>query len=211
MDVQKSVKLIPSEITHWFNAIRNLPDNERTRALDAFWDGQIDSKIWLVDELNKIHNEPSDIYIFGGWIGVLASVMLQSSTFTINKIRSIDLDPWCEDIADTVCKPHESDAWKFKAVTADMRTYQYESSPTVVINTSTEHVTKEVYDQWYSSIPMGTLVVAQGNNFFDCSEHVRCSTNLDEFMQDNNVKYPIYSGVLKTSMYDRYMSIWNKL
>ena len=208
---QKSVKLIPSEVTHWFNAIRDLPDSDRTRALDAFWDGQIDSKVWLVEELNNIISESSDVYIFGGWIGVLASIMLQSSSFHINKIRSIDLDPWCEHIADIVCKPHESNNWRFKAVTADMSQYQYETAPTIVINTSTEHVYKEVYDKWYNLIPMGTLVIAQGNNFFECDEHVRCANDLEEFMLANNVSNPLYSGTLKTSMYDRYMAIWYKL
>lgn len=204
------IKLDPSELIYWFNALRDLPENERTRALDAFWSGQIDSKVWLVEELNKVHTDPSDVYIFGGWIGVLASMMFQSSTFTINKIRSIDLDPWCEKIADSMCKPHEMNEWRFKARTADMCKYQYESTPTIVINTSTEHVTKEVYDLWYSMIPSGTLVVSQGNNFFDCNEHVRCSNSLEEFKTMNNVTEPLFAGVLETYMYDRYMAIWKK-
>lgn len=205
------IKLNPSELIYWFNALRDLPENERTRALDAFWAGQIDSKVWLTEELNKIQSEPSDVYIFGGWIGVLASIMFQASTFTINKLRSIDIDPWCESIADSMCKPHEMNEWRFKARTADMCQYQYESAPTIVINTSTEHVTQEVYDTWYNMIPVGTLVIAQGNNFFDCSEHIRCSKNLEEFKTMNNVSDPLFAGVLETYMYDRYMAIWKKV
>lgn len=204
------IKLNPSELVYWFNALRDLPENERTRALDAFWSGQLDSKVWLVEELNKIHSAPSDVYIFGGWIGVLASIMFQASTFDINKLRSIDLDPWCENIADTMCKPHEMNEWRFKAVTADMCQYHYESTPTIVINTSTEHVTQEVYDLWYQMIPTGTLVVAQGNNFFDCNEHIRCSSNSEEFNTMNNVVNPLFVGTLETYMYDRYMAIWRK-
>jgi hypothetical protein len=204
------IKLDPSELVYWFNALRDLPENERTRALDAFWAGQIDSKVWLIEELNKLHSESSDVYIFGGWIGVLASMMFQASTFPINKMRSIDLDPWCESVADMMCKPHEMNQWKFKAITADMSEYQYESNPTLVINTSTEHVTQDSYDIWYNLIPTGTLVVAQGNDFFDCIEHIRCTDNLEDFKKVNRVSNPLFSGALETYMYQRFMCIWRK-
>lgn len=204
------IKLDPKEITYWFNALRDLPDHERTRALDAFWAGQLDSKVWLTEELNKVLSSPSDVYIFGGWIGVLASIMLQSSTFPINKLRSIDLDSWCEPIADMMCKPHEMNEWRFKARTADMSLYEYESTPDVVINTSTEHVIQSVYDDWYNNIPTGTLIVAQGNDFFSCPEHVRCSNTIEEFEKQNHVSSPLFSGSLQTHLYKRFMCIWNK-
>ena len=204
------IKLNPSDIIFWFNAIRDLPDDQRTRALDAFWAGQIDSKVWLVEELNKLHKDPADVYIFGGWIGVLASILLQASTFDIRKVRSIDIDPCCESIADMMCKPYEMDSWKFKAVTSDMMLYNYESTPQIVINTSTEHITQELYNTWHSKIPDGTLIVVQGNDFFECDEHVRCSKNLCDFIEQNKVKDPLFSGQLQTHLYKRFMCIWRK-
>lgn len=202
----------PGDVIHWFNAIRNLPDDQRYRALEAFWAGQLDSKVWLVQELNKIVNKKSNVYIFGGWIGVLASILFQNSTFEISKIRSIDLNPWCESVADTVCKPYEMDGWKFKARTADMSIYDYEWEipPHIVINTSTEHIDQTTYDRWYSKIPYGTLIVAQGNNFFSCNEHVRCSDSLKMFKQQNYASNPIFHGQLPHDLYTRYMCIWKK-
>lgn len=204
------ITLDPKQIVYWFNALRDLPEHGRTRALDAFWAGQLDSKVWLVEELNKIQTTPADVYIFGGWIGVLASIILQSSTYQINKIRSIDIDPWCEPIADMMCKPHEMNEWLFKARTDDMCLYEYESNPNIVINTSTEHVDQDVYDEWYNNIPDGTLVVVQGNDFFSCEEHVRCSIDLTEFKTQNRVTNPLFEGVLETYMYQRFMCIWIK-
>lgn len=220
-----TLDLSTRDLAHWFNAIRNLRDSERTRMLDATWDGQIDSKCWLVNELNSIneyHRREYDddtnhnVYIFGGWVGILASMMLQCSTYKINRVRSIDLDPWCENIADTVCKPYEMDGWRFKARTADMSTYDYEwgISPTIVINTSSEHVTQEVYDRWYSRIPDNAIVVVQGNDYYSCDEHIRCSNNIDEFISMNHAGDRrgniLYSGTLATSMYTRFMAIWRK-
>lgn len=202
------------ELANWATALRNLPTHqERTRALDALWWGQLASKGWLVNQLSSciMGSAPTNIYIFGGWIGILGNMLLES-TINVRKCRSIDLDPWCESVADQVNKTHEMNDWRFKAYTADMATYQYQEDirPDVVINTSAEHVTQEIYDSWYRNIPRGTLVVAQGNDFFACDEHVRCQNNLKEFLLANRVDQPYYTGELPTNEYTRFMAIWRK-
>lgn len=208
-------KLSNLELSQWINAIRDISDpNEWTRALDALWYGQLASKGWLVNNLKQLvtPNSSPSIYIFGGWIGILANMILQCPEINARKIRSIDLDPWCEPIADKVNKWHEMNDWRFKAVTADMSTYEYQSDiwPDIVINTSSEHVTQEVYQQWYDNIPTGTLVIVQGNDYFSCDEHIRCSKDLDEFKRQNLVKEDYYSGEIETNVYRRFMSIWRK-
>lgn len=206
----KTMTIGTNELLHWANAIRQLPDVERTRFLDSMWSGQLESKAWLVNQLTNILPQQSNIYIFGGWTGILANMLLQDDR--VYKIRSIDIDPWCERVADTVNKIHEMNDWRFKAVTADMSTYQYQSDivPSIVINTSTEHVTQEQYDSWYNNIPEGTIVVIQGNDYFSCDEHIRCSATLSEFEFMNQVTNSIFRGVLPTDMYNRFMCIWRK-
>ncbi len=206
----QSLTINTNDLIYWFNAIRNLPDSERTRALDSVWAGQLQSKSWLVNTLKQYMDKPSNVYIFGGWIGILASMMFQH--LPVNKIRSIDLDPWCEKVADTINKPYEMDKWRFKAITEDMSSYDYDWGITsdVVVNTSSEHVDQSTYDKWFSMICPGSLVVVQGNNFFDCSEHIRCSQNLNDFENMNNVYDPLFTGQFHTDKYTRYMSIWRK-
>jgi len=204
-----------TDIIHWFNAIRNLPENQRYRALEGMWDTQLHSKKWIVDELNAILSSDSrnhNVYVFGGWIGILSSMLLQRSKFAINKIRSIDIDPWCESVADTVCKPYEMDGWRFKARTADMCEFEYEHnlSPSIVINTSSEHVDQNTYDVWYDSIPKNVLVVVQSNDFYDCSEHIRCVSSIQEFKTKNHVSNVLYEGTLDSKNYTRYMCMWIK-
>lgn len=204
------MKIDTAELAHWFNAVRDLSDGDRTRALDAFWDGQLDSKAWLVEQLAKINsNQNNDVYIFGGWIGTLASMLWQESSLSINNIVSVDIDPWCERVAKTVNLSHSG---RFHAVTGDMSTYEYDWNiqPNIVINTSSEHVDQATYDTWYDRIPPQSLVVVQGNDYFSCGEHVRCSRNLEEFMLQNHVVDPLFKGQLKTSVYTRFMCIWIK-
>jgi hypothetical protein len=204
-----AIQFNPSDVILWFNAIRNLPDDKRSRGLDAFWSGQINSKVWLVETLNQHNQLPSNIHIFGGWVGVLSSILFQSSKFYINKLYSIDIDPWCKSVADTINAPNRT-LERFKAVTSDMATYDYQDIVDIVINTSTEHVTQVTYDLWYEKIPKGTLVLLQGNDFFDCDEHIRCSKSLDEFITMNHVIEPIFADERFFDIYHRYMCLFRK-
>lgn len=206
-----NIKLDSDHIILWFNMIRDLPEPERSRGLDAFWDGQVHSKIWLSEILNEHYGSkiPSNIYIFGGWLGVLANILFQNSKFYVDTIYNIDLDPWCKPNSEKLNQTYVN-MQRYHAEIADMREYQYDDTADIVINTSTEHVTQEIYDQWYDNIPYGSLVVVQGNDFFSCDEHVRCSISLDDFIIMNRVTDPIFAGQLKTSMYNRFMCVFRK-
>lgn len=212
MTRKPNIKLNSREISSWFNAVRNLSDNNRNRYLDAFWSGQLDSKAWLIDQLSETVREHSlsteNIYIFGGWIGVLASMLFQSD-IPVDHIISIDLDPECQSISKTVCESHRD---RFVSVTDNMASYEYcwDITPSIVINTSCEHVDTDTYYRWYDRVYPGTVIVAQSNNYFDCDQHVRCSKNLREFESMNGVVDPLWSGELVHDIYTRYMSIWIK-
>lgn len=204
-----NLKINSENVVYWFNALRNLSADQRDRALDAFWSGQIDSKSWLVNVLNDHVNTSGNVYIFGGWIGVLGNLLLQSSTWNVKQVISIDVDPWCESVANTLNYPYTKNICQFKAVTDDMANYNYDWDvwPDIVINTSTEHVDQGTYDKWWDKIPSNTLILLQGNDFFDCPEHVRCSASLTDFKRINHVTNPLWSGVLKHDLYNRFMAI----
>ena len=90
-----------NHVMFWMDAIRNSNDPKRT--LESFWKGQLNSKVWLIDNLKPYINRPVSIDIHGGWNGVLASLLFQAG-IVVNSIRSIDIDPLCEDIANTINK-----------------------------------------------------------------------------------------------------------
>jgi hypothetical protein len=204
-----NVRLDSTDISNWFNAVRMVNESEKNKLLDAFWDTQLSSKSWLIENLYNHINKPSNIYIFGGWVGTLSSMLLQQKFF-IKKVFSIDVDPWCQQYSNIICKSYIGT--KFESITADMATYEYDSNypPDVVINTSTEHVSQETYDLWYNKIPSKTLIVVQGNNFFECDQHIRCSKNIENFLTLNKCNDVLFQGELNNPIYTRYMSIFVK-
>jgi hypothetical protein len=184
---------------YWMQAIRQSPDPMRT--MDAFWQGQLKSKEWLITNLRKNVNKVVSIDIHGGWVGLLASMLFQSDIY-VTSIRSIDIDPSCEPIANMMNKKEEI-AGMFRAVTADMCTIR--SDTDVVINTSCEHITQDQYDLWLSGMPYNSLLVLQSNDY-DIPEHVRTASSLEEFKQQCHIKV-LWSGELELPLYTRFMVI----
>jgi len=186
------------------DAIRNSLDKYRT--LESFWKGQIRSKVWLVEQLQPLQmNDQTTISIHGGWHGVLASLLFNSN-LKIDKIVSFDIDPKCEEIANTINKRQEMQG-RFQAVTGDCTKQLYRSD--ITINTICEHLTQEQYDRWLNLVDKDSLVVLQGNNYFECDEHVRCAETLEEFEKQSNV-LPVFKGSFNTPKYTRFMIIGYK-
>lgn len=187
---------------HWMQAIRQSPDPLRT--LDAFWSGQLRSKEWLIDCLSDRIYVESTVDIYGGWVGVLASMLFQSN-IPIESIRSIDIDPTCEPIAILMNKEEEI-LGKFTALTADMCSIG--TNADIVINTSCEHLSQGQYDQWLENVSPSSLIVLQGNNY-NIEEHIRISESLKEFEQQSHLEV-VWSGELSLPLYTRYMIIGRK-
>jgi len=200
------MKIDIKDIKFWMDAIRNSKD--RDRILESFWGGQLKSKEMLVKHLEDHYdlNAKPKIVIHGGWNGVLASMLFNSKFLDIEHITSVDIDPTVEETARTINKNQEMQGL-FTARTADMCTDKYNAD--IVINTSCEHISKEQYTRWLTNIPRSSKIILQSNNYFELEEHIRCATDIDDFMQMSKIK-PYWRGEFETPKYTRYMIIGKK-
>jgi len=194
------------DVAFWMDAIRN--NENHFGVLESFWKGQLKSKVWLVEHLYNSHWRQQNIVIFGGWNGVLSSLLFNSK-LEINDIRSIDIDPSCEEVANMICKRQEMEG-NFNAITCDMCTYEYEYVPDLVINTSTEHITQEQYNIWLDRVPQGTAVAIQNNNYVDIPDHIRCYNNIEEFEKTSGLSKVYTRDTLELPLYNRFLLIGRK-
>ncbi|MCJ8277532.1 MAG: hypothetical protein MJK18_11875, partial [Bdellovibrionales bacterium] len=193
----------------------------------AFSKSQMLSKMWLCNSLKRLmlEDQIDRTLVLCGWYGVLPALMFHHlGDQTFKEIRSIDIDEHCEDVADAINKEQIHQEWKFKASTGDIYKLDYER-PTLkmkdhgrefdismdynlLVNTSCEHL--ENFDQWYHSIPDGSLLALQSNNFFELEEHVNCHKSIKEFEEACPMKELFFSGELPLEKYTRYMVIGRK-
>jgi hypothetical protein len=178
---------------------------------DAFSSGQIGSKIWLCEELEKLFSHVDVIWIYGGWYGMTAFLLQSRGNIQIRKVRSYDLDPDCEAVADMINENWVIDDWKFKASTQDCNLLDLgRDGPDLVINTSTEH-----FDSldWWHNIPKGTVVALQGNNM-PHDDHVVHTDSLEDFVNQYSLSEVMYKGQLEFQYpswkFTRYMLIGKK-
>ena len=209
--------------TELTNSIRLL-ENETSFVTDALSRGQIESKLWVVDELKKLNLNLGTVFLCAGWYGILATLMFENK-LKVDKIRSFDIDKSVLDIAEKFNKKWVKDDWKFKPATYDIHEINYTNfvydvsrsngeivelvdKPDTVINTSCEHI--ENFSKWYNIIPQGTLLCLQSNDYFGIAEHVNCSTSLDEFDKITPMSETLYIGKIDFTKYSRFMKIGYK-
>jgi hypothetical protein len=200
---------------------------------------QIASKMWLAESLlGAVGPDLGDVTILGGWFGVLGAVLLHDPRFTIGKVVSIDIDPRCAAIAESLNATHVRTG-RFAARTADMLEIDYGkvgsdttfgrpsarhrgegkvvSDPTfpagargndLVINTSCEHLA--AFGRWYTRIPAGKRLVLQSNDYFACAQHVNCVPDLAAFRAQAPMRDVLFAGERRMRRYVRFMLIGRK-
>ena len=123
----------------------------------------------------------------------------------------MDIDPGCETVARSLNRT-QVEQGRFEALTADMLDYDYAGwiggAPALIINTSCEHIT--AFDNWFASIPEGTAMVLQSNDYFSCDEHVNCVPTLLAFEQQAPLSETYFRGQLGLKKYTRFMLIGRK-
>lgn len=185
------------------DAIRQAAD--RDRVLESFWKGQIRSKTWLIDHLIPRVSDQCTVEICGGWNGVLASLLFQS-TMHVSNIVNIDIDPACEPVS---CKMNqlELQAGRYTHVVSDMRHWEYRAD--VIINTSCEHLSQCDYNEWIAKVPETSLVVLQSNDFC-IDEHVRIAKTLQQFKEQSGIRVDA-EFELSLPLYNRWMLIGKRI
>jgi len=179
---------------------------------DAWSSGQIGSKQWLCEKLEPIIatecNYSPKIALLGGWYGMTAFLLLNRNNIDIKYIRSFDLDPTCEAIADMINENWVFDSWKFKAMTGDINSIDF-SEFDIIINTSTEHIDGR---DWFDKLHNDQIIAIQSNNM-PHDDHIFVMETLKDFQNEfplNN----LYSGELKfkypTWKFSRWMNIGKK-
>ncbi len=127
----------------------------------AFSHGQIHSKLWLCEEIEKHITKPCNVAILGCWYNILGFMMVTRNKDLYNYIDGIDLNQDAITIANKIC-----DAWminddqKIKNQcyhVSNIEFYNYD----FIINTSCEDMTS---NKWYENIWDNKIVCLQTNN-----------------------------------------------
>lgn len=178
---------------------------------DSFSHGQIHSKIWLCEELEKFLPQKANVTILGGWYNVLGFMLLCRNPNRFTHIESIDIDISTKQIADRI-----TDAWTFDPpivsnIIKDANTVKFSDDEMIYITCSPEHF--ETTD-WFDNLPTGALVCIQSISITD-PEYPwlirQPNATFEEFLNKYKITSTLYKGTKRIQYsewgYDRYMII----
>jgi len=179
---------------------------------DAFSAGQVESKIWAAEELERVaaHTHILRISILGGWYGLLHFILRVRGRQQIEWCRSYDIDASACQTANAVNNTWELDQWRFRSWPKDVNQCDYSDDTNCVINTATEHFSNQ---KWFENIPNGLLCVLQGNDL-DIEDHINRPNSLEHFKEMYPLSVILFEGTktfnFKSGSFTRYMIIGHK-
>lgn len=178
---------------------------------DSFSHGQIKSKIWLCQELEKhLPNDPK-VTILGCWYNVLAFMMLTRNPDMYCQIIGLDIDTEAIQIANQINNAFITDSDLLKNIVCDANEFIF-ADTNIVINCSSEHMHST---KWFNNIPSGTLVCIQSSNVTD-AEYPWLVTNPSPTLESFEYKYKLSKTYFLDTLpiryknghgYDRFMLI----
>ena len=203
---------------------------------DAFSRGQVQSKIWLTNELKKVGTHFDTIYHLGGWFGQLTWYLNNHITF--DKYRNFDIDVEACRVSDYIVNLRHLENYKVKSVELGLplwddlddkrnmtwitrtgceyeiknysndNTFKEKTQPDLIINTSAEHMPSIWFDKFVNR-PQSTdpLYVIQTNNLFDAEGHVNCVHSVEHLLKKFNMSRIEFAGELQLKGYKRFMLI----
>lgn len=184
----------------------------------AFSHGQIHSKLWLCEEIEKLITKPCNVAILGCWYNVLGFMLLSRNQKLYQHIHGIELNNESFSTANKIC-----DAWminddqKIKNFNMNVNEFNY-SNYDIIINTSVEDITLNV---WFDRIPNNKLVCLQTNNLTPLQvskyknwEILNPNHDMETFKKKYHLNEILFEGVQEFDYgdlkYNRYMIIGKK-
>ena len=141
--------------TQFTRSFKSFQVNNVQIDMDCFSRGQLESKLWLVEELKNQKVELGTVFLCAGWYATLATMLFESG-MKVDKIRSFDLDESTVDVAEVFNKPWFMEQWKFKALVEDIHKIDYNEYTWQFWSNANNRMSKEITD---NQILLLTLVV----------------------------------------------------
>lgn len=181
---------------------------------NAFSHGQIQSKIWLCEEIENFINKDSRVAILGSWYNILGFMMLVRKPKYYISIRGFDKDHIAVELANKM-----TEAWSIQPDCylqnehADVNRVDLNGYD-VIINTSVEHMESQ---EWFHKAPGNALICIQSSNVVVSDENwdiKNPSANFKDFIDMFPLNTYMYKGHISfdygPNSYSRFMIIGYK-
>lgn len=217
-DMVDYLRFTPELCYDWKQAVVDVEryyPHQMKRTLDASIPSQLESKLWVVDELKKIEDrfdlQPT-IALIGGWFANYLTPLLIDN-LNASKVINHEIDNDAKDISYKYNKRYK-DTGQYQCLIKDAMMKELDEIFDIVINTSCEHMfpMKRFVEMNKQTLPFNgeqnsPLYVLQSTNDDQYDDHINCVSSPEELAEQSGI-VPEYMGSLTLSSgMERFMVI----
>ena len=188
----------------WSETIKERPWAIK-RLEDSSTISQLQSKLWLATELEKLNLHFKKVAIIGGWFAQYITPLLIDN-FNVDSVHNYDIDKDAQIISYKFNRRYKEQG-KYLADTKNVFIKPFKENYDMIINTSCEHMyhMKKIKEL---NPTLNCLYVLQSTDDNSYDDHINCVSNANELAEQADIKEIYFSGskVLDNGM-TRFMVI----
>ena len=176
------------------------------RVLDSMNASQLESKLWLVETLEKFDVQPKRVALLAGWFAQYIVPLMFDTFPECEWIENFEIDHDVSPLSYKFNKRYkDKNKYKVNMRNVMLKPLKFRQNPNmpipkedvydVIINCACEHM----YPMWKfremnNAVQRNPLLVLQSSNDDQYEDHINCVESEEELIDQARIKHVLYSG-----------------
>ena len=154
---------------------------------------QLQGKLWLVNELQKLDLKFTKVCLIGGWFAQFITPLIFDN-FKVDIIHNYDIDEDAQKISYKFNRRYKEEG-KYKAIRTNTLIHPLKEEYDIIINTSCEHMyPMKKFRELNPNLKSWFVLQSTNEDKFD--DHINCVNNTKELVEQGKLKQVLYEGQL---------------
>ena len=190
------IKYTPELSNNWSRAWSETQKQrpwQSKRLLDSATTSQLQGKLWLINELQKLDLKFTKVCLVGGWFAQLITPLLFDN-FKVDIIHNYDIDEDAQLISYKFNRRYK-EGDRYRAIRKNLLIHPLKEEYDLVINTSCEHMyPMKKFRELNPELKSWFVLQSTNEDKFD--DHINCVNSTKELAEQGQLKQVLYEGQL---------------
>jgi len=192
----KYIKYTPELSNNWSRAWSETQKQrpwQFKRLTNSSTTSQLQGKLWLVNELQKLDLKFTKVCLVGGWFAQFITPLLFDN-FKVDVIHNYDIDEDAQKISYKFNRRYKEES-KYKAIRTNTLIHSLKHEYDLIINTSCEHMyPMKKFRELNPNLKSWFILQSTNEDKFD--DHINCVNSTKELAEQGGLKQVLYEGQL---------------
>ena len=192
----KYIKYTPELSNNWSRAWTETQKQrpwQFKRLTNSSTTSQLQGKLWLINELQKLDLKFTKVCLIGGWFAQFITPLIFDN-FKVDIIHNYDIDEDAQKISYKFNRRYKEKG-KYKAIRTNTLIHPLKEEYDIIINTSCEHMyPMKKFRELNPNLKSWFVLQSTNEDKFD--DHINCVNNTKELVEQGKLKQVLYEGQL---------------